>query len=279
MVVVGLLAVAAFGACDDDDGDDDADQPTVAATADGGDGDGEEAEVEAAVRRAFEAWTARDVEGLLASFTDAGLVSSFGGEGTTAEDVRNGLPEFIGSEPISNPEFRNTTVDGDTATTDVQFQFSSTLDASTFTLVRTDGDWKIDGEDELAVSAPEGHAEFDIEATEFAFDTDTNAIAAAGAPLALNLENVGQQAHELALVRIPADANIDELLRSEEEPPGVEFLGAAGPIDAGETASLVMLEELEPGRYIMVCFLPDASEGAEGEPHAFLGMVSEFTVE
>jgi hypothetical protein len=28
----------------------------------------------------------------------------------------------------------------------------------------------------------------------------------------------------------------------------------------------------------MVCFLPDTSEGPEGAPHAFKGMVREFTI-
>ena len=33
---------------------------------------------------------------------------------------------------------------------------------------------------------------------------------------------------------------------------------------------------LEPGRYVLLCFVPDEETG---QPHALLGMVEEFTVE
>jgi hypothetical protein len=282
ILAAALLAVGAFAACDDDEDDDGDGQPTAAATVDGDDdGDDAEAEeVEAAVQRAFDAWNGRDVDGLIAAFTEQGLVSSFGDGELSVEDIRNGLPEFIGTEPISNPEFSNTSVDGDSASTDAQFEFGPVLDASRFLLVREAGEWKINGEEEISVEVPDGYEEVRIDALEFAFDGDLDAAAAAEGPLALAVDNIGQQDHELVLASIPADADLDELLRSEEEDPeGVEFIGGVGPIEPGDTQSLVLLEPLEPGRYVMVCFLPDTSEGSEGEPHAFLGMVREFTVE
>jgi hypothetical protein len=196
----------------------------------------------------------------------------------SVDEVVAGLPEFVGEPQIGDVEFLETTVDGDGATTDVQWTFGSALDATRFALLREGGEWKIDGEEERKVEVPAGVEEVSVDALEFAFDLDTDAAASAEGGLAFSTNNIGQQEHELGLARIPADADIQELLQTEEEVPGFEFLGGVGPIAAGESDALVMLEPLAPGRYLMVCFLPDTSAVGEGQPHALLGMVREFTV-
>jgi hypothetical protein len=55
----------------------------------------------------------------------------------------------------------------------------------------------------------------------------------------------------------------------------VEFVTGAGPVGRDETA--YALAELEPGRYVVACFVPQAGK-KNGKPHFKLGMVSEFTV-
>lgn len=288
-LVVAALALGAAACGDDDDEDDDgattpeatrAAGTTPATNADDGAATGEEAEVEAAIEAAVAAWNGKDVDGLIAGFTDAGLVNTFGEEGQPAEEVAAALPEFIGSEPISDAEFNDVTISGDTATADLQWRIGPALQRVEITLVDVDGMWKIDNQEEdLKVEVPAGTAEVPIDLNEFAFALDASLITDADGPVALTANNVGEQQHELGLARIPADADIDELLRSEDDPPGVEFIAGIGPIEPGDDESLVLAEPLEPGRYVMVCFLPDTTEGPDGTPHALKGMVKEFTIE
>ena len=99
-------------------------------------GDDDEAEVEAAVQAAFDSWNAKDLDGVLAAFTDAGLISVFGEEGQPVEEVKFGLEFFVGEPLITNAEYSGTTVEGDTATTEVQAVFGMAFDADRYTLVR-----------------------------------------------------------------------------------------------------------------------------------------------
>lgn len=60
-------------------------------------------------------------------------------------------------------------------------------------------------------------------------------------------------------------------------PEGPPFASAGGlpPIDPGETAHLSL--ELEPGNYVLLCFIPSAA--SEGTMHMAMGMHHAFTVE
>ena len=63
------------------------------------------------------------------------------------------------------------------------------------------------------------------------------------------------------------------------DPEVIGFLGVKVPILPG-TGAKMPIPELEPGRYALICFLPDTSvPGEEQPPHFALGMVSEFEVE
>jgi hypothetical protein len=256
LLSLALAAMLLAPACDDDDG-------------------GDKADVEAAAQAALDSWNAKDLDGLVAAFTDAGLISVFGAEGQSVEDVQAELAPFIGEPPFANAELSNTTVDGDTATTEVQALFGMGLDAFRFTLVREGGTWKIDREDSIAVKIPDGTETVEAETFEFAFNIDTAALAAATGPVAIAIDNIGTQPHELAVVRVPADGDILALFESEE--PEIELVGQEGPLEAGESLNLVFTQALEPGRYAILCFLPDITEGPDGTPHVFKGMLTEFT--
>jgi hypothetical protein len=270
-----MFAVA-FSACDDDDDGDNGDNtPAAGETAPAGNGDGDEAALEQTVRDALAAWNASDAEGVLSYFTDQGAIESFGEEGSTIEEVRQFLPQFIG-EPIEPSEFEDTSVDGDTGETTVTWINGNAYEKLKFLFINEAGEWKIDGQEDLVVDIPDDATTIDVTLNDFSFTYDT-AAAAEGGLLAFAAENEGEQPHEVALARIPADADINELLESEEEPAGVEFLGGAAA-EPGDSVNLVFAEPLTPGRYLVACFLPDTSD-PEGTPHAYLGMVSEFTVE
>ena len=63
-----------------------------------------------------------------------------------------------------------------------------------------------------------------------------------------------------------------------------EALARARSPDVALVGGITPAVDLQPGRYIATCFLPkgatsmDTMQSAEGEPHAALGMVQEFTV-
>jgi uncharacterized cupredoxin-like copper-binding protein len=246
MSVLGLAA-----GCGDDDG-----------------GDSDSAEVEAAFLAAVDAWNGKDVEGFLASFTDAGLMASFD---STREEAEQFLPDFIGEEQLTPGEF-TVDVSGDTATVEApQFALGNVLDPMRSMLILQNGVWLFDGEEDIAAEIPEGTTAVDVSLREYAFDFDAGAITDGN--VAFRLTNEGAEDHEMFLSRIPEDLDIEQALQSEE-PEGTVDIGGTD-VAAGESANLVFTEPLAAGRYAVLCFF----ESPDGEPHALLGMWSEFTIE
>jgi len=159
----------------------------------------------------------------------------------------------------------------------------------------TAGDWILWGENILAGQAPipvkvTGEAPADqatptatltIEATEFSF---TNNAVAAG-PQIIELRNIGQQPHFLALAQVPDGTTLEEFM-----------VFAAGSVDPSATPAALSPEDvtivvntadqssavtawyaadLGPGTYVAICFVTDPATGA---PHAMLGMAHVFAV-
>jgi hypothetical protein len=92
----------------------------------------------------------------------------------------------------------------------------------------------------------------------------------------LRLENTGKEAHEFALAKLAGNrtrADVLEVLSDpatqEQGPPDWVTIRAGIPtLEADETASLT--QQLEPGRYALICFL----DGPSGKPHFLDGMLS-----
>ena len=124
----------------------------------------------------------------------------------------------------------------------------------------------------------------DVTAVDYAYDADVDGLEAG--QVAFDFSNEGTEFHELALLRINDDTteSIDELLELPEEEAMAKttFMGV-GFAAPGEGTT--MYADLDPGRYVMICFIPqgstslEAAETAEGPPHFTQGMVTEFTVE
>ncbi len=243
-----------------------------AACGDDGGGDDEgSADVQAAVEDAVAAWNAKDVEALLAQFTDAGLLSSF--EAPSREEAAQFLPEFIGDPAITLGELE-ITVDGDTATAEAkQWAFGELLQPNRISLIKEGEAWLIDAEENLPAEVPESTTAVDLKMLEYQFDFDESAITSGD--IAFTVENIGGEEHFADLSRVPADLDIEQALQSEEEPAGVVNIGSTDPIEPGGEANMVFAEPLAAGRYVLLCFI----EAADGEPHAFKGMVGEFTIE
>lgn len=129
-----------------------------------------------------------------------------------------------------------------------------------------------------AAEAPE--ADVEVALVDFAFTLPTELEAG---EQVWKLENLGEQWHEMAVVRIEEGVDIEELtatlmeMMMSEEGPGAElpfeevFFWA--PQDPGTTAWVTL--DLEPGTYAVICFLPDF---ATGHSHLEHGMISILTV-
>jgi hypothetical protein len=128
-------------------------------------------------------------------------------------------------------------------------------------------------------------------------------VVASGAELTLTNSSAAEF-HEMVVMRIADGENrtIEELLELPEEDSEslavVQGLLVALPTEAGFNPEVegTSLTVGEPGRYAMLCFIPqgadpavvaEAMQGAtegppdlgDGTPHAFLGMAQEFQVE
>lgn len=96
----------------------------------------------------------------------------------------------------------------------------------------------------------------------------------------VRVENRGPQAHELVMVRLAAGKTAHDAAEWAERgqtgaAPGRMVGGVAG-LAVGEAGQFAV--DFTPGRYALVCFVPDQKDG-KGRAHVAYGMMREFTVE
>ena len=239
-------------------------------------------DIEQTMRDVMAAWNDKDADAFLAFFTDKAIAEIFGqDEPATREEVATFLPEIIGDPPLVLHEL-TAEVDGETGSAEVLWDSDPFLEHIRFAMVNQDGAWKIDGQDYIDIDdVPENTTMVHVDVNEFAFGVADSDLVSANEDglIGFEISNVGEQEHHFGLFRLPAEGDAQELFMAEEEVPGLDVAGFTDPIAPGETnRAWVFIEPLEPGRYAMVCFLPDTTEGGEGTPHAFKGMVHEFTI-
>lgn len=92
--------------------------------------------------------------------------------------------------------------------------------------------------------------------------------------------NTGTQVHELYIVKPSPGVTQDtilEMMQATEAPNGPPpwtDAGYFGPISPGKTGWVNL--NLDPGTYIVICFLPDTNSG---QPHVMLGMIKTIQVQ
>ena len=257
------------------------------------DNGGDEAKtVEDTVRRSQQAENAGDADEFLALWTDKGLEAYDVG---SREEIQKDEAE-LGSEKIEILGFSDTKVNGDKATTVAratpeEFQVAKVLYQGTFSLVKEDGEWLIDGFDFEGSPPPdEGSPVVGINAVEYGFTLDT---ADFGRDAAFRFTNSGTQQHELVLYKGPDTVDIGTAKTALENvdgselnniPPGyqVDHVGFAEP---GEAVDVTFAEPLPAGTYVIACYIPDGGfneqfepVNPDGNPHIQLGMINKFTV-
>lgn len=94
----------------------------------------------------------------------------------------------------------------------------------------------------------------------------------------IEVTNHGTQAHELVVVKLVPGATVKDVIASfapgASGPPPGELVGGITAVEKGARVSFT--GEFEPGKYGLICFVPDA---VTGRPHFLHGMTTEFTVE
>jgi hypothetical protein len=237
--------------------------------------DGERREVEQTIQAWVQSAAAGDNDAVLARLTDKGLAElAFFAMPAHLEEVKAGMAEHVASSELK--QIKKTRVSGKKATVQAELEMEGSARTDEIRLVKQGTDWKIDGYEYFAVSqkVPSGYTTVKVDMQDFAFAFDSSKVKPG--KIAFDVKNSGVQPHELVFFRVDESLDLDAMLESEEEPEGVEYLGFIA-FRGGHQATLVINEPLTPGRYVMLCFLPDFDD-EEGTPHFALGMVADFNV-
>ncbi len=103
-------------------------------------------------------------------------------------------------------------------------------------------------------------------------------------PQVWQIENSGQQWHEMGIVKLNEGVTVEDVLAWVQQsmgpegpsgPPPFEEGAFWGPMGAGQRAWVTW--DIAPGEYTVICFLPDLA--GDMSPHAAHGMVRTLVVE
>jgi hypothetical protein len=228
------------------------------------------AAIEAVVRAQAQANNSRDIDGFVALFSDSYLSDQLH---VSRQNARDLVAQFIGEPLVEITNVTNIDVTGDNATAQVDKNGGVIVKRQRYSFLRENGQWRVAGVLDLPVDVPDSPRTVALKLVENRFDFDDQAVK--DGAFVFHVTNAGAQPHEVQLKRLPAGVEAQQLVDPQRTPAGVETIGLFGPLAAGELRPLVFAQPLSPGRYAMICYLPDTS----GTSHAQLGMVRAFTVQ
>lgn len=205
----------------------------------------DEAEVQAAVFAAFRAWNRKDEELFSAGFTENGK----------SESVLS-LPASVGAHTIAVRRVQDTTVSEDTASIHVMYGLGTQRSSVIEHLVKEEGVWKIDSEEQMAPGIKGSTGGVDVQVDGCAVVFDPSAITTGN--VALKVANVGSQPFWMTLSRVP------------EGQGTTQIVGYVNTLASGEQTNLAFTQPLGSGQYQMQCSLSDQDDGGS--------VVAEFTV-
>jgi plastocyanin len=112
-----------------------------------------------------------------------------------------------------------------------------------------------------------------VHAKEFAFDIPKSIPAG---PTTFRLVNDGKESHHLSIIKLEQGktiADFGEALKGGAPPEWAVAYGGPNAAVPGQTIAATI--DMEPGNYVVVCFIPSPGEQA---PHAMKGMIAPLTV-
>lgn len=135
------------------------------------------------------------------------------------------------------------------------------------------GSWVLDSLSPITPNIDGDTAVVGVTLSDYAFEFNVAQIVQPEV-LMLHLINGGAEAHEMVIFRGSDTVTVDNVVADAEGTLSTaEFIGALEVPVPGQQADLALVG-LEPGKYVVVCFIPDAN----GTPHFLEGMVGEFEI-
>jgi hypothetical protein len=242
------------------------------------------AEIERQARAIAACLTAGDWETVTQLVTGTYLGETYAGGGSLSPEQFLDLAASLPAIPMQIVEVGEVRVLPGGANADVSYVFGNQLIHARwdFALVSPTSATPVEGaaslyqlntERSLPVVAPADATTINARLSEYDVSLDRKEVS--GTSVVLRGENEGEEEHEMLVVRLGEGTRTDDLLTTPGPglPEGIDFAGQV-TIPAGESADLVLVD-LEPGAYGIVCLLPDA----EGIPHLALGERERFVVE
>ncbi len=222
---------------------------------------------------AYACLNAGDFLGFAAFYTPEALLEEFGS--ANPYDI----PGIIaGFGPV--PEFSLVSVDNVLELPDgrlyveATYRFGNSLAREGAYFVERDGQLLADaGTQDLSVDIPADAQVATGEMVDYAFNISQSSFSA-GMPIAFDVVNSGQYPHELVVVQLPEGVTPEQIFQDPALQEQIVFVGATFA-EPGQQAPPLVLFDLAPGTYTMVCFV----DVPEGIPHVARGMVAEFTVQ
>lgn len=138
----------------------------------------------------------------------------------------------------------------------------------------------VTGEAAEAPTAPEGAVQVELDNFQVRLPEQIPS-----GPQIWSVTNIGEQPHEIFVTKTPERLTIEQaeaLIRMDPmgtpDPslPNIEeFEDVAFVLPVSQDQNTMVEMSLEPGHYVAICFIP---EQETGEPHAFKGMVTIFSI-
>ncbi|HEY2987807.1 MAG TPA: cupredoxin domain-containing protein [Candidatus Binatia bacterium] len=216
-------------------------------------------DVEEAIRKTFLAYNRQDLRAFKAGWTAKGFQQVYE---HPKEKVIDFIPlSLLSFRPYKIGEFSNTTIDGQSAATEVTLAHGDVQETHRFSLVREEDAWRIDRDDKISnipnnpavgttvVGVKLQYHNMQLEQTRLTPGT-----------VAFKITNTDTQRHEFIVKKI---------MESDNE----ETIGMIKPLEPGQSETLI-LANLARGRYVAMCNMLSR----DGVPFAN-GMRNEFTVE
>src|SRR5690606_13347314 len=119
-----------------------------------------------------------------------------------------------GDPPLEVINVTDIQVSGSTATAVADLAFGLQLERTLDRLVNEGGVWKIDSSEELPPPTAPGAVTVDMDLDEYSFIYDKSAVASGN--FVFDVENVGEEFHEIILVSIAEGIDFQEALQSAE---------------------------------------------------------------